>query len=342
MGGYFFDLSHSEEESKEPAQPRAGVKDTPTTDAFLYIMENFPDIIPDISEEFIADSTRSNGLSKAILMVQVGWFCSNCVSRLVEKLPLTLLEVTTAAHCLCTLLTYLVWWPKPFNPVVSTPMHGQKAREVHALLNCTPDEYRRALEIAEKKASKDALIYEDQDTSTNASTSETCNAELDRVNLAALVLKNLLPSPPARPQEVFLSENVLAVPGNVWSRKLLGNGMRAALLIFTTSFYGLPHFLGWNEAFPTSHERLLWRASTIMIANSGLLNELGKASMRHASTLMSLKNVDDLKTVVILTILFPYTIASGLLVVESVRQLFFLPPAAYELTSWSNYWPHFS
>ena len=37
-----------------------------------------------------------------------------------------------------------------------------------------------------------------------------------------------------------------------------------------------------------------------------------------------------------------YIPASGFLLGESFRQLFFLDLAAYQVPSWSNYWPHFS
>ena len=184
MGGSYFDLPATEGST----QPSTGLRDTPTPAAFQYIMQKFPDIIPDISEESITDCSRSSGLSKAILMVRVSWFCFNCASRLVEKPSFTLLEVTTAAHCFCTLLTYFVWWSKPFNIVMSTPMHGQKAIEVHALLSCTPGEYRRASEIAKQKISSNAWIDDSQEAFTNISTSET-------QDIPARALKHLLPSP---------------------------------------------------------------------------------------------------------------------------------------------------
>ena len=83
--------------------------------ALIYIMKHFPHLITDVSEDTILDRAQSNCISKALLIVQVGWFCANCASRLIQHLPLSLLEVSTAAHALCTLLTYVVWWSKPLN-----------------------------------------------------------------------------------------------------------------------------------------------------------------------------------------------------------------------------------
>jgi hypothetical protein len=36
-----------------------------------------------------------------------------------------------------------------------------------------------------------------------------------------------------------------------------------------------------------------------------------------------------------------YCIANLYVLVESFRQLLYLPPQAYQLPVWSNYWPHF-
>jgi hypothetical protein len=62
-------------------------RDVLNLQGFLYIVQNFPDIIPDVSEESITDRTESSPLSKVLLIVQVGWFCANSLSRLIQHLP---------------------------------------------------------------------------------------------------------------------------------------------------------------------------------------------------------------------------------------------------------------
>jgi hypothetical protein len=91
--------------------------------SFVYIMKHFPEIIPDIPEESI---TGSSNLRKALLIVQVGWFCTNCASRLIQRLPLSLLEVSKAAHAFCALLVYFVWWSKPLNIAEGGTIRGEK------------------------------------------------------------------------------------------------------------------------------------------------------------------------------------------------------------------------
>lgn len=86
-----------------------------SSDGIKRLLEYKPELIPDISEDEIRDKSKADGLAKAILFIQVGWFCINCLSRLIQHLPLTLLEVSTFAHALCSLSVYILWWNKPLN-----------------------------------------------------------------------------------------------------------------------------------------------------------------------------------------------------------------------------------
>lgn len=43
------------------------------------------------------------------------WFCVQCISRLAQRLPISLLELNTFGHAVCTLLIYCMWWKKPLD-----------------------------------------------------------------------------------------------------------------------------------------------------------------------------------------------------------------------------------
>ena len=68
----------------------------------------------------------------------------NCVGRLIQCLPLSLLKISTAAHASCTLLTYFLWLSKPINIAAPTLMREKEAWEVHALFLCSELEYDKA------------------------------------------------------------------------------------------------------------------------------------------------------------------------------------------------------
>lgn len=93
-----------------------------TPDGVSLIMKHFPHLIPDISARSLQDRSKAGGMAKALLVVQVLYFCVSCALRKVEGLPLSLLEISTLAHALCAILTYAVWWTKPLNILEPTPI----------------------------------------------------------------------------------------------------------------------------------------------------------------------------------------------------------------------------
>jgi hypothetical protein len=71
--------------------------------------------IPNISEAQINDKSKASGLAKFLVCAQACWFCVQCLSRLAQSMPISLLELNTLAHAICALLVYLLWWKKPLD-----------------------------------------------------------------------------------------------------------------------------------------------------------------------------------------------------------------------------------
>ena len=300
--------------------------EVPRFDTLIYIMEHFPHILTDITEEHIRDQAASSGLSKAILIVQLAWFCTNCASRLFQGLPLSLLEVSTAAHAFCTLLTYFVWWSKPMNVAAPTLMREKEAQEVYALLKCTDPEYDEARGIAMGRAAGDS-------TGPQASA---------KIVLAANALRRL-PTPGRPPsQDRFKEPDSSLVPGNFGNKSSKEEFSVGISMAISPIFYGLVHFLAWSDNFPTPLERLLWRVSSFIVTFSGLVAISVAVALAQFTALDDSRGNRLLGGVAVIGIPAAYMIASGFLIVESFRQLLFLDPAAYQLPSWSNYWPHLS
>ena len=296
--------------------------DIPTFHTVVYIMEHFPHIITDITEEYILDRAASSSLSKAVLIVQVAWFCTNCASRLFQHLPLSLLEVSTAAHAFCTLLTYFVWWSKPNNVAAPTLMREKEAQEAYALLKCSDEEYDEALEIARKRAAGD-------------SSAPTGPHESAKIVLAANALQHLLPNP-KRPQlQQDFQKRYGLLPGTGRNYAHHANFFVGITAAISPIVYGLVHCLAWSDKFPTPREQSLWRFSSVVITCSGLMFTF------NGWVLSAIDNGCRTKALAVI-IPIAHLLASGFLLVESLRQLLFLDPAAYQLPSWSNYWPHLS
>ncbi|KAM7195825.1 hypothetical protein V8F33_006474, partial [Rhypophila sp. PSN 637] len=94
-----------------PSHPRLVL----TKASLLLLAENEPELIPDISEADIRDKSEANGLAKALICFQATWFYVQCIVRMAQGMALTLLELNTFAHAICTVLIYVFWWHKPLD-----------------------------------------------------------------------------------------------------------------------------------------------------------------------------------------------------------------------------------
>ena len=324
MGGLAFNTSYDDDHSNIEANTPDW--DVPRFETLIYIMTYFPNTIINARGDATLDLAMASG-HKALLIIQLGWFCTNCASRLFQHLSLSLLEVSTAAHALCTLVTYLVWWSKPLYVFRPTILGGEEAKEVYALLNCNTEEYNEALAMARRVGD------------SSAPQGPHPSAKIDRAANALRRLPAKTPDLPPEPR--FRHRHGLLVPrsfSNESPNKALLVSIAAAI---TPILYGSIHFLAWNGNFPTPQERLLWRVSSIAVTCSGLVG---------VSVLFFLMMLDRLSKsrrgpqvfagIMAFVIQAIHVVASGFLIVESFRQLAFLDSTAYEVPSWSNYLPH--
>lgn len=203
-------------------------------------------------------------------------------------------------------------------------MTGRRAREVHALLTCSEEEYSEALCMLQRMVAGDLSMPRN-------------SHEQGRISLVVNALRHLPPIlETPRPKVPFFSSFLSSSPGSLRCYLLEPNMYEVIPMVIAPLLYGVPHFLGWNQVFPTPLERQIWRISTCVVTCSGFF---------FISILLTLdifvntrlSNVIGFNLTSIV-----YMVASGFLLGESLRQLLFLDPAAYQLAQWSNYWPHFS
>jgi len=211
-------------------------------------------------------------------------------------------------------------------------VRGKQAREVYALLKCSYWEYTATLEVAQKKAAGDASMP----------------AGREKILLAANALQHILPV-----QEKLLpycyrfrKHHQMVIPGRAGRYSSTGHLYELIAMAVCPALYGLMHFLAWSDHFPTPLERLLWRVSTVVVTCSGFVATPPLALLDRVSGRSDYAYGDAIALMLafIALIMAPiaHVFSSGFLIVESFRQLFFLEPTAYQLPSWSNYWPHLS
>ncbi|EIM80021.1 uncharacterized protein STEHIDRAFT_68846 [Stereum hirsutum FP-91666 SS1] len=91
---------------------------TLTATGVLYLIKEDADAlrkISTISSKDIRDKSKQDSISKCLALVQVLWFGAQCITRLVQGLPVSLLELNTVVHTLYAFITYGFWWNKPFD-----------------------------------------------------------------------------------------------------------------------------------------------------------------------------------------------------------------------------------
>jgi hypothetical protein len=81
-----------------------------------------------ITKEEIKDKGNGDMLSKALVVIQTGWFILQCIARRLEHLPITELEIATLAFAALNFVTYGLWWYKPLD--VQCPLRVYVERSI--------------------------------------------------------------------------------------------------------------------------------------------------------------------------------------------------------------------
>lgn len=69
--------------------------------------------LKNIREDDIKDRSKSDITTKAITVIQLIWFITQCIGRHTQNLPLTLLEISTLAIATLSIILSLLWMNKP-------------------------------------------------------------------------------------------------------------------------------------------------------------------------------------------------------------------------------------
>jgi hypothetical protein len=88
---------------------------TLTAKGVSFLLKHNPDSLPDIAEDDVKDKSKGSSFSKFVACIQTAWFCLSCIARISDRLPLSMLELNTFAHALCTVVVYILWWKKPLD-----------------------------------------------------------------------------------------------------------------------------------------------------------------------------------------------------------------------------------
>lgn len=85
-------------------------------------MKEEPQSLMEIAEHDILDKSKSNAIVKALALIQIFWFAVQIIARLTQSRQVALLEIVTFVHGIFALLTFILWWSKPFDVSTPTPI----------------------------------------------------------------------------------------------------------------------------------------------------------------------------------------------------------------------------
>ena len=268
--------------------------------------------IKPITKKEIEDKSKADTLSKGLVVLQTGWFTLQCMSRLVEHLPLTELELVTVGFAVLSLVTYVLWWNKPLNVQCAFPVHNMVS------------------------------TLEEQPKVEGGGEGEGENAGgAGMGSRADFVWRHL-----GRFVDSLFGHDhrhkywhAMTVPtmfsGSLERRDTIIVGLIATIV---ATVFGAIHCIAWSFQFGSATEQLLWRLSSLAITCLPwplwvLTTTIGSRRKLPVWLSVLLRTVGYTGT-------FLYVLARIVLLVLAFLSLKSLPPGAYRTVNWTTFIPH--
>ena len=130
MGGLAFDMTKDTQRIWPTHIDRMAL----TPDLIIACAQNgLEEEIPVITEGDIRDKSKADDFAKGFVCIQALWFCAQVLTRILQQLPVSLLELNTFAHCLCAFLIYCFWWSKPLDITEPATIPTQQSERTRCL-----------------------------------------------------------------------------------------------------------------------------------------------------------------------------------------------------------------
>ncbi|KAF2653807.1 hypothetical protein K491DRAFT_694349 [Lophiostoma macrostomum CBS 122681] len=90
-------------------------------------------LLPTSTPDTVSDKSKADVIAKVLVCIQAGWFLVQCIARLAQKLPISLLELHVLAHVLCAFAMYVVWLKKPYDATSPIQVEDERVVDLGAL-----------------------------------------------------------------------------------------------------------------------------------------------------------------------------------------------------------------
>ncbi|KAI1749086.1 hypothetical protein F4782DRAFT_316413 [Xylaria castorea] len=197
--------------------------------------------VPTITRNEIWDKSKSDLFAKGFALLQIGWIIIQSIARVVDGLSVSPLELFTLAFVVSTTMSYFFWWNKPQHVETPTILHCKfSIAKILTDYGIPPDApyVDSPLDFVQdsNKVWERRSFFREYDLERQMETNSRTRTRLQRIPDDAIL-------PTRLPLHVLV---MLVVPS------LIHSGI---------------HLLGWNFAYPSRIEQLLWRISAVILTS---------------------------------------------------------------------------
>src|SRR5712671_6670865 len=289
---------------------------------------------PRLSKAEIEDRSKGDAISKAVVILQTGWFVTQCIARGVQGLPITELELATVAFAALNFVIYVLWWDKPLNVQRGVRVYKKRMTEEPI------DDGNVEATVGFWGALRDAL----SDIPSAIVRGPVFDVLTDSPWLMRVVMWLLFKPvfillPDDEEDDVKVEKRVNTFYPARWATS--SENSLLLLVAAITVVFGAIHCIGWSFYFPTSIEKTLWRVASLTITGFPILflpvSLIGAAIDR----LILKRRFNDFCLYIAMTLLFfTYILSRLALLVLPFLCLRSLPPTTFHVVHWVSFIPH--
>ncbi|KAI0888352.1 uncharacterized protein GGS22DRAFT_198125 [Annulohypoxylon maeteangense] len=287
--------------------------------------------LPEISSEEIWDKSKADVFAKSFTLLQTGWIAIQSIARAIQGLSISPMELFTLAFLVSTASSYFFWWHKPQD--VKIPIVIECKYSIATILAENGVLDTRYANTPLDFVANSTRFYERRRTFQNFDLERRGQDQsADRIPLQRIPDDDFLLSLP------FSLVYLIAIPAVIHSSI---------------------HLAGWNFAYPTPTEKLLWRISSVVLAagssiNVGVTRILavlgyeGEYNLALVWVNTNRRQAGDSSNRVFSAFADTFLTLSTLVLVivrcfiitEAIISLRKLPADAFETPNWTNFIPH--
>ncbi|KDR70361.1 hypothetical protein GALMADRAFT_24345, partial [Galerina marginata CBS 339.88] len=342
------------------------------------LIEDGKIVMPRTTEQEIQDRSKSDGLSKALVVIQTTWFIGQCIARRAKGLITTELELATLAFAAVNGFMYMFWWFKPLDVQTTVrvdlcPPRLQNVPVDPAVLEANVDKTDIS-HIQQEFPSSELALPPTPSSITELRRNNMTRGLIGKPYIRSSVwwlMSGILFRWPAygikalitRVREIILSNTIdkgaMGVP--MFYVSGISNEFKgwewlpvAISIPFVGILFGAIHLAAWNFSFPSLIETNIWRVSSLIITSVPVMYLVVEIyvfflvdypvlpkSLKNNSRVQKMLNfLGSFMLVVLSAALLLYIVARLALLVVALTTLRDLPPEALAAVKWTLFLPH--